>query len=682
MRAWQFDQATELLDGRRSRPRRSRRGHRRRRRPPAWPSRARSRPRSRATAASRRRRRRRTRSSQTIARLRQAAAARPADPGRRRARSGCGARRPRSTSQPRGGAFAAGDLRGSVERERPRVRPPGTAPPTPGRNRVMSILAATIAALVAVAFIVSGVRGVAAATGRDADRRRRHARTRAASRRELRAAAPRPIGATWDRRRGTSAVARTAAVRGAGGLAVGAATVSRRPSRPPALATSPGRGRPSRPPRTALSLVSTATYTLVPDKAPRPRHGRRHREEQQAEPRPRDAERHDHDPLLLRVGDDRRPRRGDRDPGDAGGKRRLATKVTPDDGFARARRRLPGRPLLRPDDEVHGHYDLPGGAPRSESDIRVGSAFATFYAWAFGDSGDVRIVVPAGFEVETTGSPTTKSIVDGVTRSSRRRASPMSTDWYVDRRRRPPRRPDPGPDRPRRRRAPRRSGPGPRTPEWQTRVGDLLRDRACRSWSRSSASTGRSTGDIEVDRGPHAAARGLRRRLPPRRGPDRDQRGPRRADDPPRGVARLVQREPVRRALDRRGPRRRVRLAGPRRGLERRPRARPGLAADAEARSGSTSGRHPGRIADEATGHARRTATRRRGPPSGRSSTRPARRRCGRSSRRRARHETAYVGAGAPETVGDAERLAPLPRPARGARRARRRPTRSSGAGS
>jgi len=44
-------------------------------------------------------------------------------------------------------------------------------------------------------------------------------------------------------------------------------------------------------------------------------------------------------------------------------------------------------------------YDLPSGAPRSASDIRVGSAFATFYVWAFGDSGTVRIEVPAGFSV-------------------------------------------------------------------------------------------------------------------------------------------------------------------------------------------------------------------------------------------------------------------------------------------
>ena len=48
--------------------------------------------------------------------------------------------------------------------------------------------------------------------------------------------------------------------------------------------------------------------------------------------------------------------------------------------------------------------------------------------------------------------------------------------------------------------------------------------------------------DLSVLRGPHAAARGLCRGLLPGRGPDRDQRGPRRPHDPPRGVPRLVQR--------------------------------------------------------------------------------------------------------------------------------------------
>lgn len=48
-------------------------------------------------------------------------------------------------------------------------------------------------------------------------------------------------------------------------------------------------------------------------------------------------------------------------------------------------------------------YDLPGGAPRSASDIRVGRAFATFPVWAFGDLGSVDVVLPASFSVDVVG---------------------------------------------------------------------------------------------------------------------------------------------------------------------------------------------------------------------------------------------------------------------------------------
>ena len=49
-------------------------------------------------------------------------------------------------------------------------------------------------------------------------------------------------------------------------------------------------------------------------------------------------------------------------------------------------------------------FDLPSGKPRSESDTRVGTAFTTFLAWAFGDVGTVRVDVPKGFEVDVSGS--------------------------------------------------------------------------------------------------------------------------------------------------------------------------------------------------------------------------------------------------------------------------------------
>jgi len=58
-------------------------------------------------------------------------------------------------------------------------------------------------------------------------------------------------------------------------------------------------------------------------------------------------------------------------------------------------------------------YDLPGAAPRSTEGIRAGPAFAAFYAWSFGDRGDVRIVLPAGFEETLTGSPMKRSVDEG-----------------------------------------------------------------------------------------------------------------------------------------------------------------------------------------------------------------------------------------------------------------------------
>jgi hypothetical protein len=118
-------------------------------------------------------------------------------------------------------------------------------------------------------------------------------------------------------------------------------------------------------------------------------------------------------------------------------------------------------------------FDLPGGAPRSAGDIRVGSAFATFYAWAFGDRGDVRIVVPAEFTVTTTGSTLERSVGAGATTLTAVGVTDV-TDWYAvmvaDRH-----------DALTRERIDLTGGEHivirawPEDAEWRTRVGDLLR---------------------------------------------------------------------------------------------------------------------------------------------------------------------------------------------------------------
>ena len=75
-------------------------------------------------------------------------------------------------------------------------------------------------------------------------------------------------------------------------------------------------------------------------------------------------------------------------------------------------------------------FDLPAGRPRSASEVRVGKAFATFVAWAFGDNGTVRVEVPKGFVVGTSGSRLTPSTGGGgVQVLTATTATPL--DWYA-----------------------------------------------------------------------------------------------------------------------------------------------------------------------------------------------------------------------------------------------------------
>ena len=58
-------------------------------------------------------------------------------------------------------------------------------------------------------------------------------------------------------------------------------------------------------------------------------------------------------------------------------------------------------------------YDLQGGAPRSDSSVRVGAAFVAFYAWTFSDEDAVRIVFPEGFAPAISGSAMEETFEDG-----------------------------------------------------------------------------------------------------------------------------------------------------------------------------------------------------------------------------------------------------------------------------
>ena len=97
------------------------------------------------------------------------------------------------------------------------------------------------------------------------------------------------------------------------------------------------------------------------------------------------------------------------------GQQELRTTLEPDEGYQLLTVRLPRNLLFRQTQELRVVFDLPGGEPRSSSAIRVGQAFASFYAWAYGDPaiGDVRIVFPAGFDPTTSGSDVRRGVEEG-----------------------------------------------------------------------------------------------------------------------------------------------------------------------------------------------------------------------------------------------------------------------------
>ena len=115
----------------------------------------------------------------------------------------------------------------------------------------------------------------------------------------------------------------------------------------------------------------------------------------------------------------------------------LSARATPKDFYTDVKIRMPNLYHDRTR-RIALTYDLPGGAPRSESPIRVGRAHAEFSAWAWGDPerADIRIVIPDSFsgEVEVhpdaTRDPLLSTSAGGlVTYSAKRIGAP--DDWYA-----------------------------------------------------------------------------------------------------------------------------------------------------------------------------------------------------------------------------------------------------------
>ena len=363
------------------------------------------------------------------------------------------------------------------------------------------------------------------------------------------------------------------------------------------------------------------------------------------------------------------------------GRSRWRLKVVRRDGYRLARGPLPLVALLPPDGQApRSRSTCPAGAPRSTSDVRVGPAFATFAAWAFGDAGTVRIVVPAALPTPSTAGPRGPGDAPGP--ATRLQRSAPSTDdpiaWYAQVNATARRGADQRPARPGRRRAPRRSTPGPRT-------------RAGAAASPSCSANGlpelaRRIGlpwpvrrPVDVFEVHTPAPRGLRRLLRP-------------------GVRRIEISEDLDDltilheashawfnerlfdgALDQRGPRRHVRVAGARRARPQRLDGPDSVKRGADAAVRARRWPPPGRSRRRAPTPASGTATTRRGPSCARSSARSARTGCGGCSRPPRPAQIAYAGAGTP-------RRRPCPTTGAGCstcRRARRRGRRtpSSGAG-
>jgi hypothetical protein len=89
----------------------------------------------------------------------------------------------------------------------------------------------------------------------------------------------------------------------------------------------------------------------------------------------------------------------------------LAVTPVARDGYIEAQFRLRRNLLFGQSVNLTIAWDLPAGAPRSASSIRVGPAFVAFELWASGDPGtsSVKAVLPDGFEIETYGSTVTTS---------------------------------------------------------------------------------------------------------------------------------------------------------------------------------------------------------------------------------------------------------------------------------
>jgi hypothetical protein len=117
----------------------------------------------------------------------------------------------------------------------------------------------------------------------------------------------------------------------------------------------------------------------------------------------------------------------------ASGGSALPTSVRARTRYREVTVRMP-RLFYRGSRAIRVDFDLPSGKPRSNSDTRVGPAFTTFTAWAWGDDGrgTVRIILPRGFDDSGYGEDVRKhAFQDRVELTTGTIRKPLEWYWVV-----------------------------------------------------------------------------------------------------------------------------------------------------------------------------------------------------------------------------------------------------------
>ncbi len=96
------------------------------------------------------------------------------------------------------------------------------------------------------------------------------------------------------------------------------------------------------------------------------------------------------------------------------GGRKLAVSTSAASRWLRLDVRLVRRLAFGQQAHVRFTYDLPGSVPRAKRLVRVLRAYVDFVAWAYGDRGSVRVILPTGFQPSAEGERMARRVEAGL----------------------------------------------------------------------------------------------------------------------------------------------------------------------------------------------------------------------------------------------------------------------------